>query len=453
MAILKSRHGTTLDLAVADKALKEGNPQLAGEICGRVLSMNPNNVEAIILMAKILMDSEKSYIAVALAEKAVRLAENDWRAWLLLGHCESAQDGGPIDALNRANELSPNNPSIMRSLAFANVIRYNFEEAERWASKAIPLEDHPQGHVALGFAYLHQNKFGKGWDEYAYGMGHQPGRDRQDYGLPEWNGEKGRLLVYAEQGLGDQIAFCSSLADANVSQLVCHPKLHAMFAGSLDCEVHGDQFAKEIDWRVNADYQVSMSGLQRWTRRERGDFHGRSYLSCHPEKQFQWRALLRSISKRPKIGIAWTGGTVGFHGWKSRSLELSNLAPLFELNADFISLEYKPHEIGNYPVHVWPWGTQTDNYEDTTALVSCLDAVVCVPTTAYHLAGALGVPAYVLVHDTPHFHEVTPWWSSVTMIQRKGDYIAEVKQRLSNEDFYRSRPEAASSLQRIAMVD
>jgi ADP-heptose:LPS heptosyltransferase len=75
------------------------------------------------------------------------------------------------------------------------------------------------------------------------------------------------------------------------------------------------------------------------------------------------------------------------------------------VDADFISLEYKDRseeiDASGLTVHDFPWGTQTDNYEDTIALISCLDAVVCVPTTAYHAAGALGVPAIVMVHDTP----------------------------------------------------
>jgi ADP-heptose:LPS heptosyltransferase len=48
--------------------------------------------------------------------------------------------------------------------------------------------------------------------------------------------------------------------------------------------------------------------------------------------------------------------------------------------------------------------------------------VVSVPTTIYHLAGALGKPAMVLVHDQPHFHEGIagdcPWWESVKFYRR-----------------------------------
>lgn len=436
MAVSENRDGPSLDIKVAEEAYARGDLQLAGHSCSLALSKNPDDLEALLLMAKVLIDTEKSPIALAIGEKATRLAPKDWRTWLLRGICEtSLLPDSPMDSLQKAEKLAPDNPSILRSMAFAYVSRYDFKKAEQYARRAIPLEEHPQGHVALGFSLLHTGRWGEGWDEYAYGMGHQTYREKQDWGIPDWNGEEGRLLVYAEQGLGDQIAYCSTLKDANVVQLVCHPKLERTFSESLDCEVHGDQFKKKIDWDVRADFAVSMSGLQRWYRRKEKDFPGSGYLAPHPGKAFQWKALLRALGKRPKIGIAWTGGLVGAHGWHSRNITLDTLKPIMEaVEADYICLEYKDRteEIAEsgLEIHDFPWGTQTDNYEDTIALISQLDAVVCVPTTAYHAAGALNVPAIVMVHDTPHFHECTPWWRSVQFVDRKGDYITKVIERL-----------------------
>jgi Flp pilus assembly protein TadD len=440
MALSENRNGPSLDLKVAEQAYGRGELQLAGHTCSLELSKDPDNIEALLLMAKVLMDTEKSPIALALGEKVTRLAPKDWRGWLLRGMCEaSLLPDSPMASLLKAEKLSPDNSAILRSMAFAYVTAYDFEKAESYARKAIPLENHPQGHVALGFALLHREQWGEGWDEYAYGMGHQAFREKQDWGIPDWNGEEGTLLVYAEQGLGDQIAYCSTLPDANVVQLVCHPKLKNTFEGTFDCEVHGDQFKREIDWDVRADFAVSMSGLQRWYRRKREDFRGSPFLKPHPGKQFQWKALLRALGKRPKIGIAWTGGMVGAHGWYSRNVTLETMLPVMQaFDADFISLEYKDRseeiqafqEKHGITVHDFPWGTQTDNYEDTVALISVLDAVVCVPTTAYHAAGALGVPAVVMVHDTPHFHECTPWWASVQFLDRTDDYITKVIERL-----------------------
>ena len=143
-----------------------------------------------------------------------------------------------------------------------------------------------------------------------------------------------------------------------------------------------------------------------------------------------WAGLFASLGSRPKIGIAWTGGMQNSDGWRNRRLGLDELRPLLEQPYEFISLQYKDYaaEIGAFyrdtgiKIHDFPWGTQTGDYEETAALVNCLDAVVCVPTTVYHLAGALHKPAMVLVHDQPHFHEGLegdcPWWQTVELYRR-----------------------------------
>jgi len=198
---------------------------------------------------------------------------------------------------------------------------------------------------------------------------------------------------------------------------------------SLGIEVHGDQFTETITWRPTAKYQASMTQALRFTRRNTDDFPKTPYLKPHPQKQIQWRAVLDTLPKRPKVGIAWTGGMVGSSGWKSRNLTLDDLQPILGLPCEFVSLEYRdgPRPDG---VHEFKWATQTDDLDDVAALISCLDAVVCVPTTAYHIAGGLGVPAHVIVHETPHFHEGIsggcPWWSSVKFYRRPENGTREV---------------------------
>jgi hypothetical protein len=149
------------------------------------------------------------------------------------------------------------------------------------------------------------------------------------------------------------------------------------------------------------------------------------------EKKLMYRGLIDSLSNKPKIGIAWTGGMVGSDGWRTRKLDLQQLSPLLHQDYTFVSLQYKDFkdDIESFKwetgikIHDFPWGSMSSDYEDTAALVDALDAIVCVPTTAYHLAGALGKPAYVLVHEQPHWHEglegECPWWESVEFYRRK----------------------------------
>lgn len=358
--------------------------------------------------------------------------DNNWRNLMMLGATEAVMQmpeqahRNLQKALKRmpATEPEKHRAIVYRLMSSAAVQGFDFDRAEYWAKKSLAIEDHHQAKVAYAFAKLHKREWAEGWKYYAYQLGNNEKRQKHDYGIPDWQGEDARLMVYGDQGLGDQIAYMSAMPVVP-TQINCHPKLANLFKRSFP-EVHGDMFKQKFDWELKCTHQTSMAEAMQWaTMRRRG-----RYLNPLREKVLQWRGLLASLGDRPKIGIAWTGGMTSSDGWRTRSLSLKSLEPLLRLPYTFVSLEYRDHsdEIGAFQrdtgitVHDWPWGTQTDDYEDTAALVDCLDAIITVPTTAYHLAGGLGVQACVLVHDQPHFHEgltgECPWWESVDFIRR-----------------------------------
>lgn len=406
-----------------EAALKRGDTHSAGELVDAWLMEDPEDAEGLLLLARVLIDTDKPAVAYPVARELTRRLPNRWEPWYLLGAAEVFMQRLPEarKALLKALSIE-RNAAVLRVLANALVLNYDFEGAEKYANYSLAIEESWEARIVLAFAQLHRREWKAGFKNYRCQLGQVQDRAAHDYGLPEWRGEPGNVLVYGEQGLGDQLAFCSAV---NPHQLVCHPKLKNLLSRSFP-EVHGDQFVEEIDWEVTSDFQTSMSTAMIFAdMKPRG-----RYLTPHKDKRIQWASLLRSISMKPKIGIAWTGGRVRSHGWRGRNLDLEQLLPILKLPFTFVSLEYKDRRITleafeeqhNIRIHDWAWSTQTDDYDDTAALVDCLDAVVCVPTTAYHLAGALGKPAHVLVHDRPHWHEGVegdcPWWESVKFYRR-----------------------------------
>ena len=398
-----------------------------GDLVEQAMLANPDDPQALRVLANMLIEGDHHALAHPVADKLHRDHPSPHSA-LLLGACDVALDRPEkaITTLRAGLDMAPHDAALLRVLANGYVGLYDFEQARKYAQKSMRIEDHPQAHIVLAFCALHSRQWGAGWDEYRFGLGNSKHRDIYDYGSGQWRGE-GPALIWAEQGLGDQIAYCSAV-DERVAQLVCHPKLGNLLARSLPCEVHGDQFKQDVGWKPKGR-QIAMSEWMRYTRRTAESFLKTPYLKPHPEKQVQWRALLKGIGSRPKVGIAWTGGAPGSAGARTRNLTLDDLKPLFDLPVDWVCLEYKDRsrdvEVlrnSGLVIRDWPWATQTQDYDDTAALVSCLDAVVCVPTTVYHLAGALGIPAHVIVHETPHFHEGLsggcPWWKSVQFYRR-----------------------------------
>jgi ADP-heptose:LPS heptosyltransferase len=134
-----------------------------------------------------------------------------------------------------------------------------------------------------------------------------------------------------------------------------------------------------------------------------------------------WKSLFASKGK-PVIGVAWSGGTWANAG-RHRQMPLAEWAPLFEaVDAHWVSLQYKSAaaEIVGTPVVEYPYATLTKDYDDTAALVAACDLVICVQTSVGHLAGALGVPAWVLVPKQTQWrygedYTDTPWYRSVKL--------------------------------------
>lgn len=409
----------------AQEAMEAGDHSLAGEYLAEALLVNPDDVDALYLTAKSIIEHDKPGLALAVCEKLVRLRPDNAVFWAYLGKAELSLQR-PVEAekaLKEAQRLTPDDGDVLHLLSAVCVMSYRFDEAIDYAKRSLALKDRPWTHAQLAFAYLNQRKWGLGWDEYHLCRNWMKWRHKLDYGIPEWEGQKGSLLVYGEQGLGDQIAYLSSCAklQGRVVQVDCHSKIKHLIARSLNCEAHNFNHDKPINWEVRADYSINMSGFQKYATRTADQFYRKPYLVPHPLKSLQWRAALDSLGSRPKVGIAWTGGLPTSQGSRTRNLTIDQLRPILDLPFDWISLEYNRHE--DIPgIHQWPWATQTQDYDDTAALVANLDAVVCVPTTVYHLAGGLGVPAHVIVHDTPHFHEGTsgqsPWWECVTFYRR-----------------------------------
>jgi ADP-heptose:LPS heptosyltransferase len=127
---------------------------------------------------------------------------------------------------------------------------------------------------------------------------------------------------------------------------------------------------------------------------------------------------------------------------------LEAFRPLIEaIDAEWVSLQYKDPQAEiaatGLPVRHWPHGATTSDYDDTAALVSELDMVIGVHTAVHHLAGALGVPALVLVPSKGLWIWATPgatpgqmpWYHAARLFkQRDGEPWENTVARLSSEE-------------------
>ena len=291
-------------------------------------------------------------------------------------------------------------------------------ECERWARDGLVLSpEHSRIHWNLSLSLLEQGKWAEGFDEYEYGLKSLDRPDR-NYEVPFWDGTPGKkIVVYGEQGMGDEIMWASCLPDVMKDCDVvfdCHDRMIDIFTRSFKVKCYPTRKDNELHWvqKEKLDAKVAIGSLFKFYRRE-GEFPKVPYLKADPRKVKKWRKKLEKLGPGPYVGVGWkAGGKKTRHDL--RSLKLGWFKPVFEQGGTFVSLQYTAdaggkvkrfEEDSGYKIHHWADTVETGlgdnrfaglNYDETVSLVGALDLVICPNTTLVHLCGALGKDCWTL---------------------------------------------------------
>ncbi|MFL5296628.1 MAG: glycosyltransferase family 9 protein [Phenylobacterium sp.] len=278
------------------------------------------------------------------------------------------------------------------------------EEAEAALRAAHALDSaNPYIRHSLGMTLLQRGRYAEGWRHYAARFEFRPKRE-PPVGMPEWRGESlagKRLLVIAEQGLGDQILFSRFVTLAGADELVLavtRPLVGLLSA--LPAEVGNPQ-----TWDgVKADCWTYFGQVPRWLELGPADALA-PYLPCPP----------RPLSG---LGLMLDGGAT--NGNNALRLPPPAVARAIQGLADFVDLR--------------PEASGARDLAETAGIIAGLEAVVTVDTSVAHLAGAMGKPAWVLMPGRAidwwaNWHDDrSPWYPSARLIRqrRPGDWASVI---------------------------
>jgi len=437
-------------LEIARRLAEEGDYERASTIAYREIKNNPNSYEWLTVMTYILLATEKAAIAYQLARRVADLAPRQASSWLNLGMAarDLRLDREAIRHGRKALRLSKSDEQ--RSMICVNISSSlldmgKFEEGEKYCQQAIELNpDTVKGKANLGFCQLSQRKWKEGWENYRYCLGHE-WRPRHQYNdEPEWDGKgTGNIVLYGEQGLGDQISFASIIPDAkkwadkNNSRIILDVsnRLTRLLKRSFpDVKVYGTQGQQDIYWDKEdrkVDHSLPIGQACQYFRNSDEEFSGKPYLKADPDRVKMWKALFKS-KKKPVIGIGWSSG-IPKTGSKWRKVGLEQLLPVLKsVDAHWVSLQYKPaaKEIADFKkkhpeidLVEYPHGTLSNDYDDTVAMIAAMDHVIAMHTTANHVSGGLGIPTWVFVPKNSQWRygcegENFVWANSVRILRQ-----------------------------------
>jgi len=355
-------------------------------------------------------------------------------------------------AARAAVEWAPDSPAAWSQLGVLLACVKREQEAEECYRRALALDpDHARARFNLAYVLLRQGRFEEGWpllearwqfDSLAH-----------TFACPRWEGEPlpGKsIVIVLEAGQGDMIHFCryaSTLKERGASRVavICHAGLKRLFATLAG-----------VDEVYALDETVPANGWDYWTHPMRlpavcGPV-AVPYLAAEPELMRHWAAQLPTQGLR--VGLAWKGNP-DFENDADRSLpSLQVLAPLAPLDAasgsssgaHFVSLQKGPGEdealVPPAGMTLRAIGPQLRDFADTAAVIANLDLVISVDTAVAHLAGAMGKPCWLLLHDYRcdwrwmTERGDTPWYPSMRLFRQHegggwGPVIAEVAAALA----------------------
>lgn len=441
------------DLVECQKAVKElvekNDFENALPLIYSCLESYPNDAPTLHFLGYLYLTAGQEAFAYQYLRRALQEAQTP-SLWVSLGRAahelEMYQEA--INCFLKAAEMDHSYADAYANAAASLVQQSKWDDAEKAAKLALEIQPNKlSAELNLAHCLLAKGDWVEGWKHWAKSLGCKY-RKEWTYGDEvRWDGSPNkRLVIYGDQGLGDEIFFGSCINEAiDISQKVwidCDPKLAGLFKRSFPkAEVHGTRLDPGPQWVSGASIEarVPIGGLPEFFRKTDKDFPGAPYIVPCPDRKLMWSSLFKSWGKKV-VGITTHGG--GKHtNEKGRKIELEDWLPILQTKGyEFVSLDYKPNpelemfcELNDVTIHQFNTVTQSKDYDDTAGLISALDLVIGVNTTALHCSAAMGVKTIALIpkyHQWRYARPFMPWYRSMRLITQEDETWGEVLAKL-----------------------
>ena len=375
-----------MDFEQAKVYHERGQLPEAQVIYDQLLNANFDNLEVLFYYGTLLFQQGKNGLASNILRMALDNGKNP-NILQNLSNCYKAEnnheEAGKILKLALAQKETADMYGALGNLYINNGTPL---EALKWYEKGLKLE--PRNDLLIfhmGLAWLEMGDYEKGWAAYENGYAAGNRTKRSYLGAKEWDGSPGkRVIVWGEQGIGDEIMFASILPDMmrDCSKVIfdCHPRLLDTFTRSFPIEIHGTRKNQVLDWYKPgvADAHCSAASIATIYRKSKSAFPKTPYLKPNEEKVKKYRG---GGDGRLRVGVSWIGGTKQTR-MDLRTIKLEWLTPVLKQNCDFYSLQYTSdaakdvcafEELSGLRLKHFPGVVESQNYDATVNFIASLD--------------------------------------------------------------------------------
>jgi tetratricopeptide (TPR) repeat protein len=411
LALMPDRLSTLINLSAC--LIKQEKMELARPYADRAVEIDPSAAEAWIncgLIAKADQDYEEAlnHFDRAIALDAVNPDSWNNRGYLLY---ELQQFEDAIASYDKAIALSPTHDMAWANRGVACEALHRDQDALRSFQRALEYQpENLQARWSLCKLSIKLQDYPAGWEAFeSRWLVIEPTPRQLESSRPRWNGQRSNqpLLLWGEQGIGDQILFASILPDlADFPQrklLALDARLIPLFARSMPGFELLD--LNTVSDALPFSEHLPLGSLPQHFRTTRQSFAStrHPYLMADVQRSNDLRTRL---ARRGKLicGVSWSSQRKQIGRQKSILLA-DMLTPLKGLALHFVNLQYGDttaelqvlHEHHGIEVQSVD---KIDNYKDLdglAALVQACDVVLTTSNSTAHLAGALGKETLLLL--------------------------------------------------------
>ena len=438
------------------KELKRFDEALASY--DQAIKINPDYVDAYINRGNLLRDLKQFDEALASYDQAIKINPNHAVAYSNRGNSlrDLKRFEEALASYDKAISLNPNHAGTFCNRGIVLQGLQRTDEALASYDRAIEIDpDLITAHYNLSLFNLMKGNFKAGWQGYEWrwldkDFDSEPLKSAK----PVWDFKKTNqcLLVWAEQGVGDQVSFGSLLSELleDVPNLLVQidKRLIPIFTRSLPkIKFYPDSLIlPESDY----DIHIPIGSLGKYLRNNEQDCEVSRYgfLKDNQANTSKIKKELMALtpSNNKICGISWRSRSTNTGAGQNIGLkyfiEMLNLEDHI-----FVSLQYGEtkeeiqevrDELG---INIISY-EKVDNYLDIdglSSLIQACDTVISVGNVNCHLAGALGKEIHVLLTDGSWWgwlleRDDSPWYASVKLYRQEkiDDWDAPIK-KLKNE--------------------
>ncbi|MBC7906017.1 MAG: tetratricopeptide repeat protein [Rhodospirillaceae bacterium] len=418
-------HGATqLELALALRDAGRGDE--ARTLYGLLLRDPKAPAGAWLGLARVLLSEGHEQAAEPCLRRAMALAPDNIEARQDLADLLARRDdlAGAVDLYQDILAMAPAYAAAHSGLGQALIGLGRLDEAEDQLERALVMDsENPLAHMGRARLHLLEGNFPAAWEDLEWRWP-LAGRSRPQPPGEAWNGSADltgqTILLWAEQGIGEVIHLLrhvARVAQTGAQVVLGVPATLAPLAAGMDGVARVVVSGQPVPSDLTIHYNASLADLPRLFGTSLTSIPPAPYLTVPPGRQPKISAPATTMVK---VGLVWSGSR--------HTIPMGQLAPLLSMPGIAVfGLQTGPRarDIAElaHPSLIADLSYTIANTADLAGRLAEMDVVITVDGPAAHLAGALGVPVWVLLPMAPDWRwmmdrDDSPYYGSAKLFRQ-----------------------------------